>query len=194
MKKLALAVMISGTGSNLKAIIEAVKSGTLHADIRLVVSSRPEAKGIRYAKEAGIPLLIMQKSEYKNPQEADQKISEALKQAGVELVAMAGYMRKVTEPLLSAYPDKIINLHPALLPSFRGAHAIQEAFDFGVKVTGVTVHIINEEYDQGKIIAQEPLKVDPTWSIDELERHIHDLEHRLYPQVIESIAQGALSE
>ena len=103
---------------------------------------------------------------------------------------MAGYMRMVHAPLLASYPNRVVNLHPALLPSFRGAHAIQDAYDRGVKVTGVTVHFANEEYDKGPIIAQRALAVEEGWSVDELEEHIHAIEHELYPEVIGWLAAG----
>ena len=113
-----------------------------------------------------------------------------LREAGAEYVVMAGYMRKVHEPLLMLWPNRVVNLHPALLPSFQGAHGIQDAYDRGVKVTGVTVHFANAVYDQGPIIAQEPVRVEEGWSVDELEAAIHAVEHRLYPQVVELLAEG----
>lgn len=103
---------------------------------------------------------------------------------------MAGYMRMVHAPLLAAYPNRVVNLHPALLPSFRGAHAIADAYERGVKVTGVTVHFANEEYDKGPIIAQRALAVEEDWDVDELEAHIHEIEHELYPEVIGWLAAG----
>ena len=113
-----------------------------------------------------------------------------LKQHHVEYVVMAGYMRKVHDPILAAFPNCVLNIHPALLPSFKGAHAIQDAYDYGVKVTGVTVHFANSDYDSGSIIAQRALNVEEGWSVDELEAHIHEIEHELYPDVIEALAQG----
>ena len=103
---------------------------------------------------------------------------------------MAGYMRMVHAPLLASFPNRVVNLHPALLPSFKGAHAIQDAFDRGVKVTGVTVHFANEVYDQGPIIAQRALAVEEGWTVDDLEAHIHAIEHELYPEVISWLAAG----
>jgi phosphoribosylglycinamide formyltransferase-1 len=120
-------------------------------------------------------------------------IADTLKAAGVEYVVMAGYMRMVTDVLLEAYPNKILNLHPALLPSFKGAHAIQDAFDAGVKVTGVTVHFANAEYDKGPIIAQRAVSVRETDSVDSLEERIHEVEHEMYPQVLGWIADGRVS-
>ena len=121
---------------------------------------------------------------------ADEIIAAELKCANVDYVIMAGYMRMVHEPILAAYPNRVVNLHPALLPSFKGAHAIQDAYDYGVKVTGVTVHIADDKYDCGPIIAQEALVVDEDWSVEELEEHIHAIEHRLYPRTIQLLAEG----
>ena len=103
---------------------------------------------------------------------------------------MAGYMRKVHDPLLATFPNMIVNLHPALLPSFVGAHAIQDAFDYGVKVTGVTVHFANADYDRGPIIAQQAVPVQEGWTVDELEAAIHDVEHVLYPDTLQLLAEG----
>ena len=124
---------------------------------------------------------------------ADEIIATELRAHDVDYVIMAGYMRKVREPLLSAYPNRVINLHPALLPSFKGAHAIQDAYDYGVKVTGVTVHIADERYDCGPIIAQQALVVEEGWTVDELEEHIHAIEHVLYPDTIQLLAEGRVS-
>ena len=117
-------------------------------------------------------------------------IATELRRYGVDYVIMAGYMRMVHEPLLAAFPNRVVNLHPALLPSFKGAHAIQDAYDYGVKVTGVTVHFANDQYDCGPIIAQRALVVDEGWSVDELEEHIHQIEHELYPDTIQLLAEG----
>ena len=187
---LKIGVLLSGSGTNLQAIIDRIADGSLNARISLVVSSRPGVKGIERAEVAGLPLLVMEKSEYADPIAADEKIAAALKAAGCEYVIMAGYMRMVREPLLSAYPNRVVNLHPALLPSFTGAHAIQDAFDRGVKVTGVTVHFANEEYDRGPIIAQRALAVEEDWDVAMLEEHIHAIEHELYPEVIGWLAAG----
>ena len=119
-------------------------------------------------------------------------IASELKRMGVDYVVMAGYMRKVGMALLEAFPNRVLNIHPALLPSFRGAHAIQDAYDYGVKVTGVTVHLANFDYDRGPIIAQEPVAIQEGWSVNELEAAIHEVEHRLYPRVIQAIAEGRM--
>lgn len=187
---LKIGVLISGSGTNLQAIVDRIADGSLNAEVALVVSSRPGVRGIERAREAGLPVLVMEKSEYAEPEAADAKIASALKEAGCEYVIMAGYMRMVRKPLLDVYPGRIVNLHPALLPSFKGAHAIQDAFDYGVKVTGVTVHFADDKYDCGPIIAQRALPVEEGWDVDTLEEHIHAIEHELYPEVVGWLAAG----
>ena len=189
-KPLPIGVLVSGSGTNLQALIDRIADGSLDAQIVLVVSSRPDAFGIERAERAGIPTMVLSRADYADPLAADERIAQALRAAGAEYVVMAGYMRMVREPLLAAYPNRIVNLHPALLPSFRGAHAIQDAYDRGVKVTGVTVHFANAAYDQGPIIAQRALPVEEGWSVDELEAHIHAIEHELLPEVVGLLAAG----
>ena len=193
MQKLKIGVLISGSGTNLQSFIDEIAAGNLDAEIVLVVSSRPNAYGIQRAQAANIPVLVMSKDEYANPKAADAKIVSALQHAGAQYVFMAGYMRMVTSVMLNAFPNRVVNLHPALLPSFKGAHGIQEAFDAGVKYTGVTVHFANAEYDKGPIIAQEPVVVLEDDTVDTLEARIHEVEHRLYPATAQLIAQGRVS-
>lgn len=190
---LNIGVLISGSGSNLQSLIDHIQEGTLDARISLVVSSRPDAYGIERAKKAGIPVLVMNREAYVDAAAANKRIADALKEAGVQYVVMAGYMRMVTAEVLDAFPDRVVNLHPALLPSFKGAHAIQDAFDFGVKVTGVTVHFANADYDKGPIIAQRAVEVREGDTLDTLEARIHAVEHELYPHVVQLLAEGRVS-
>ena len=189
-KKLKLGVLISGSGTNLQAIIDRIAEGTLNATIELVVSSRPSAYGLKRAQAAGLQTLTLDKTIYEDPIQADMVIATELKQHNVDYVVMAGYMRMVHDPILLTFPNRVLNLHPALLPSFKGAHAIQDAYDYGVKVTGVTVHFADNRYDCGPIIAQRALPVEEGWTVDELDAHIHEIEHQLYPDVIELLAEG----
>ncbi len=189
-KSLKVAVLISGSGTNLQAIIDKSANNELDVEVCLVVSSRPDAYGIERAEAAGIPVMVMCKDDYKDALDANQRIVDACLQAGAEYLVMAGYMRMVLAPVLEAYPNKVVNLHPALLPSFKGAHAIQDAFDAGVKVTGVTVHFANEDYDKGPIIAQRAVNVEEGWSLDQLEEAIHAVEHELYPEALALLAAG----
>ena len=189
---LKIGVLLSGSGTNLQAIIDAVREDGLPVEVVQVVSSRPDAYGIERARKAGIPVTVLNRDVYADPEAADARIVEALRAAGAQYVVMAGYMRKVTPVMLNAFPDRVLNLHPALLPSFKGAHAIQEAFDAGVKVTGVTVHFANEDYDKGPIVAQRAVEVREDDTLETLEARIHEVEHELYPQVLRLVAEGRI--
>ena len=189
---LKIGVLLSGSGTNLQAIIDAAAEG-LPVEIVHVVSSRPDAFGIERAHRAGIPVTVLNRDVYADPVEADKRIAETLRYAHAEYVVMAGYMRKVTPVLLDAFPDRVLNLHPALLPSFKGAHAIQDAFDAGVKVTGITVHFANEDYDKGPIVAQRAVEVREDDTLETLEARIHEVEHVLYPEVLRLVAEGRVT-
>lgn len=193
MANLKIGVLLSGSGTNLQAIIDAIAHDALPVEIVHVVSSRPDAYGIERARAASIPVTVLNREVYADPQAADARIVEALRAAGAEYVVMAGYMRKLTPVVLDAFPDHVLNLHPALLPSFKGAHAIADAFNAGVKVTGVTVHFANEDYDKGPIVAQEPVRVGEGDTLETLEAHIHQVEHELYPRVMGWLAAGRVS-
>ena len=191
-EKLKVGVLLSGSGTNFQAIIDEAAAG-LPVEVVQVVSSRPDAYGIERARVAGIPVLVMNREAYADPDAADARIVETLQAAGAEYVVMAGYMRMVTPVMLNAFPNRVLNLHPALLPSFKGAHAIADAFAAGVKVTGVTVHFANEDYDKGPIVAQEPVRVLESDTEETLEARIHEVEHELYPRVLGWIAAGKVS-
>ncbi len=191
-EKLKVGVLLSGSGTNFQAIIDEAAAG-LPVEVVQVVSSRPDAYGIERARAAGIPVLVMNREAYADPDAADARIVETLQAAGAEYVVMAGYMRMVTPVMLKAFPNRVLNLHPALLPSFKGAHAISDAFAAGVKVTGVTVHFANEDYDKGPIVAQEPVRVLESDTEETLEARIHEVEHELYPRVLGWIAAGKVS-
>ena len=186
---LNIAVLVSGSGTNLQAILDQIDEG-LPVRVSCVISSRPDAYGIKRAEGAGIDVLVLDRAAYADPLAADSRIVAYAQEHGAEYVVMAGYMRMATNVLLNAFPNRVVNLHPALLPSFRGAHAIQDAFDAGVKVTGVTVHFANAEYDKGPIIAQRAIPVLEDDTVDSLEERIHKTEHALYPEVVGLIAQG----
>lgn len=189
---LKIGVLLSGSGTNLQAIVDAAAQG-LPVDIVKVISSRPDAYGIERARAAGIDVVALNRDVYADVEAADARIVDELRAAGADYVVMAGYMRKVTPVMLDAFPDRVLNLHPALLPSFKGAHAIQEAFDAGVKVTGITVHFANEDYDKGPIVAQRAVEVHEDDTLDTLEERIHEAEHALYPEVLRLLAEGRVS-
>lgn len=190
---LNIGVLLSGSGTNLQAIIDQIEAGNLNCRIVKVISSRPDAYGLKRAEDAGIPTLALNRDVYADPIAADELIVKEMREAGAEYIVMAGYMRMVREPLLDAFPDRVLNLHPALLPSFKGAHAIQDAFEFGAKVTGVTVHFANAEYDKGPIVAQRAVEIREDDTLDTLEERIHATEHVLYPEVLGWIAAGAVT-
>ena len=189
-KPIRLGVLISGSGTNLQAIIDRIAAGALDAEVAIVISSRPSAYGLKRAEAAGIQTMSLSKEVYADPITADEVIASTLVREKVDYVIMAGYMRMVHAPILRTFENRVVNLHPALLPSFKGAHAIQDAFDYGVKVTGVTVHFADDKYDCGPIIAQRALPVREDWDVDTLEAHIHEIEHELYPDTIQLLAEG----
>jgi phosphoribosylglycinamide formyltransferase-1 len=185
MGKLKIGVLISGSGTNLQQIIDDVASGDLDVDISVVISNNPEAKGLERARKANIPAVVCDHSKA-------ETIIDPLKRYDVELVVMAGYMRLLPVEILSAFPNKVMNLHPALLPSFPGAHGIADAFTHGVKVTGVTVHFANEVFDEGPIILQEPVRIEEKDTLETLEARIHAVEYKIYPKAIGLYAAGKL--
>ena len=187
-----LGILISGSGTNLQAIIDAIADGLLDAKIVLVISSRADAYGLKRAHEAGIGTMGLTKEVYRDQTAADELIAEEMFRAGADYIVMAGYMRMVTAPILDVFKDRVINIHPALLPAFPGAHGISDAFDAGVKVTGVTVHFANEKYDEGPIIAQQALNIREEDSLEDLEKRIHAIEHLIYPRTLQLIAEGRI--
>ena len=190
---LPIGVLISGSGTNLQAIIDAIANDGLNVEIVKVLSSRPDAYGLKRAAEAGIPTVALTREVYENAAAANALIAQQFKDAGAQYLVMAGYMRKIGPEVLAAFPDRVLNLHPALLPSFPGAHGIQDAFDAGVKVTGVTVHFTNEAYDKGPIIAQRAVRVREGESVEELEARIHEAEYEIYPWVLGHLAAGDIT-
>lgn len=193
MDNLKIGVLLSGSGTNLQAIIDEIVAGDLPVEIVHVMSSRPDAYGIERARAAGLSVTALNRDAYADPYAADERIVSEMRAAGAHCIVMAGYMRKLTPVVLDAFPDRVLNLHPALLPSFKGAHAIADAYEAGVKVTGVTVHLANEDYDKGPIVAQEPVRVEEGMTLEELESRIHAVEHKLYPRVLRAIAEGRVS-
>lgn len=182
-----IAVFASGNGTNLQAIIDAVRRGELAASIELVVCDRLGAYCLTRAREAGIPYFMFYPRKYPSKAAYEELILHQLTEAGVEYIVLAGYMRIIGLTLLNAYPQRIINIHPSLLPSFPGRDAIGQALDAGVPLTGVTIHYVDEGIDTGPTIAQRPVFIDPGESRESLEQKIHAVEHELYPQVLQEI-------
>ena len=187
MKKIA--VFASGSGSNFQAIVDAVADGRLEADIALLVCDRPGAKVIERAERANVPTFVFSAKDYESKAAFESEIAEKLKAIGVDWIVLAGYMRLIGETLLSIYEGKIVNIHPSLLPAFPGKNAVQQALDAKVKVTGVTIHYVDEGMDTGPIIAQQAVTVDETDDHDCLLKKIQAIEHQLYPKTIAKLLE-----
>lgn len=184
-----LAVFASGSGSNFEAIAKAIENGELDADISLVVCDRPGAKVEKRAEAFGIPVLSFYPKSYESKADFETFILQQLNEAGVEWIMLAGYMRLIGPTLLEGFEGRIVNIHPSLLPSFPGKDAIGQAFEAGVKLTGVTVHFVDEGMDTGRIIEQDYVRIDDNDTKDDLGRKIQAVEHVLYPAVIRSLLQ-----
>lgn len=174
------AVFASGTGTNFDALVAAQKEGKLQAEIVCLMADQPNAKALDKAKNYEIKAQYFNPKSYANKAEFEKDLIQWLKSQEIELIILSGYMRIVGPTLLEAFPNRIVNLHPALLPNFPGAHAILDAYQAGVNQTGVTVHYIDEGIDTGPIIIQEPVDIDPSWSLDELEQAVHAKEYDLF--------------
>lgn len=190
--KLKLGVLISGSGSNLQAIMDACAEGRLSAEVVCVVSDKEAAYGLERARKAHVPAVWVDRAAYSTMREYNRAVLEALKGYQADTVAMAGYMRLLGAEVLDAYPMRVLNIHPALLPSFAGAGGIHDAWEHGVKITGVTVHFANEVFDEGPIIAQEAIRIEEDDTVATLEEKIHSVEHRIYPQALQWLAEGRL--
>jgi len=187
-----LGVLISGRGSNLRSIIEATQSGLLQAEIVTVISNRPKAEGLLHAEKAGIPRAVIPHGHYTDRETFEGAVVAHLRDSGADTIALAGFDRIVTGTLLRAFPDRVVNIHPALLPAFKGLHAQKQALDHGNKITGVTVHFVDEEMDHGPIIAQAAVAIEDDDTEATLAARILAEEHRLYPQVLQAMACGEL--
>ncbi len=187
---LALGVLLSGSGSNLQALVDEIDAGRLAARVAVVVSNTDEAYGLTRARSRGIPSFVVAPAGFPSRAAFDAHVAEILRAHGVELVILAGFMRLVTPVLLAAFPDRVLNIHPALLPAFPGMHAERDALAYGVRVTGVTVHFVDEQADHGPILAQAAVPVLPGDTEATLHARIQRQEHRLYPRAVQLIAEG----
>ena len=185
-----IAILISGRGSNMQAILDAIASGALDATVAVVVSNRASAEGLSKARQAGVETLVLPASGYATRDDYDRAIADALLARGVRLVCLAGFMRLVGAPLLDAFPDRILNIHPSLLPSFPGLDAQQQALDYGVRVSGATVHLVTHELDGGPIVLQATVPVFDDDTVGKLAARILGEEHRIYPEAIKVILDG----
>ncbi len=181
-----LAVFASGNGSNFEAIVRACQSGRIRGEVVLLVCDKPQAYVLRRAKEYDIESFLFNPKDYASKSEYEHEIVALLDDHKVDLVCLAGYMRLLSEVMLSSYGGRIINIHPSLLPAFKGARAIEQAFEYGVKIYGVTIHFVEEAMDGGEIISQQAFPYEGN-DFDELERMIHALEHELYINTINKL-------
>lgn len=189
-KKLQLGVLASGSGTNLQSIIDACESGAIDARVCVVVSDKEDAKALDRARNHDIPAFCFNRKSFASKKEFEASILEKFGEHGTELVCLAGYMRIVGGTLLQPYAGKMINIHPALLPAFPGLDGQRQAWEYGVKVAGCTVHFVDDKMDNGPIIGQIAVEVQENDTVDTLQKRILKQEHKLYPRCIQLIAEG----
>lgn len=187
-----IAVFASGKGTNFSAIIRAVKRGVIKASLSLLICDNPAAGAINRAKRAGIKVALVKRGDFSNKQEFEAKIIQHLEENKIDLIVLAGFMRLISSEFVNKYAGRILNIHPSLLPSFKGTEAIKDAFDYGLKVAGVTVHFVDDKMDHGPIILQEAVKITENDTPELLENKIHKVEHKLYPEAIKLLLEGKL--
>lgn len=187
-----IAILASGNGTNAQAIIDRVRAGILSVEIACVISNHAHARVLARAREAGLDARIFERSAFNSRQELDAAIVACLKEYGCDLVVLAGYMLIIGPQFINAYQNRILNIHPSLLPAFAGTSGIADAYNYGVRLTGVSVHFVAQEVDAGPLIIQAAIPVRQNEAIEELESRIHAVEHRIYPQAIQWLAEGRL--
>ena len=190
MSRFRIGMLISGSGTNLQSIIDHLHNGPQGIEVAAVISDKAGAYGLKRAEKAGIPTVVLRPRDYAERVEHDWAVADALEHYGVDLVVLAGYMRVVTPAFLDRFPYKVVNLHPSLLPAFPGDSAIADALAYGARVTGVTVHFVDEGVDTGPVILQEALDIEYNDTVESLAARVHEVEHRLLPRAIELIAAG----
>ncbi|MGH7768965.1 MAG: phosphoribosylglycinamide formyltransferase [Candidatus Binatia bacterium] len=191
-RQVPLGVLISGSGTNLQAIIDAIEAKRLDAAIRVVISNRESAQGLVRAKNHGIPTAVVEHKQFSRRETYDEALVAILRERGVELVVLAGFMRLLSPVLIKAYSNRIMNIHPSLLPAFPGLHGQKQAADYGARLAGCTVHFVDEECDQGPIIIQAAVPVHPDDTDESLSARILKQEHRIYPRAIQLYSEGRL--
>jgi phosphoribosylglycinamide formyltransferase-1 len=185
-----IGVLISGRGSNLQAIIDAIRDGRLDARLAIVISNRSDAYGLERAREAGVDTLVRDHKAWPSREAYEAVLVEDLRARNVDLVCLAGFMRLLGATFVSAFPNRILNIHPALLPSFPGLHAQRQAIEHGVKISGATVHLVDTNLDAGPIVMQAVVPVSDDDTEDSLSARILEAEHRIYPEAIQKILNG----
>jgi phosphoribosylglycinamide formyltransferase-1 len=191
-EKIGIGVLVSGSGSNLQSLIDHIESGTLDSEIKVVVSNNPDAYALERCRRHHLHSVVVDHRQFDSREGFDHRVIEVLESAGVELVVMAGFMRILSPAFFRAFPMRIMNIHPALLPSFPGTHVQQKAVEYGVKFSGCTVHFAEEGVDSGPIIIQAVVPVCADDTADTLAARILKEEHRIYPQAIQYYAEGRI--
>ncbi|MCD4669936.1 MAG: phosphoribosylglycinamide formyltransferase [Actinomycetia bacterium] len=187
-----IAVFASGFGSNLQALIDFNKKCGLGGDISLVFSNNGDAFALKRAEKHNIEAVYIDPGEYSNREEFERDILKVMDEYKIDLIVLAGYMFLLTPFLINTYKNRILNIHPALLPSFKGVHGIKDAYDHGVRISGVTVHFVDEELDNGPIIMQAPVYMDRKDSLEQFEEKIHEVEYKIYPRAVKLFCQDRL--
>jgi len=182
-----IAVMASGKGSNLQVILQAIGQGECAARVAVVIVNKADAGALQIAKDAGVPHYFIDPQAYQSREAYDMACAEVIRRAGCKLIVLAGYMRILSPAFIQAFPERIINIHPSLLPAFKGADAVGDALQYGVKVSGCTVHMVNEELDSGRILMQACVPVQDDDTRDTLHQRIQEQEHVLYPKAIDML-------
>lgn len=185
MNRYRIAVFASGRGSNFQAIVDAIKQGSIQAELALLVCDRPGAPVVAKAEQAGVPVFAFCPKDYRSRADYEAILVQELKQQEIDLVVLAGYMRLLTHTLIDSFYGRVINIHPSLLPAFPGMNGIRDALEYGVKWTGVTVHYVDGGMDTGPIIAQKAIEIRENDTEETLAERIHQVEHKLLPWVIE---------
>ena len=188
MRRVATAVLISGHGSNLQAILDAAQSADYPAEIKLVMSNKADAFGLTRAQQAGVATLVVSHRDFADRETFDRAMDAALKAAGIELVVMAGFMRVLSDWFVRAWQGKLINIHPSLLPAYKGLDTHRRVLEAGEKRHGATVHWVIAELDAGEVIVQEAIDVLPGETAETLAERVHAVEHRIYPQAVRQVA------
>lgn len=186
-----VAVLASGAGTNLQALLDRVH-GSDGIEVTAVASDKPSAPALERARAAGVPVAVFAAAEFGSRSERDQAIATWLGERGVELVVLAGYMQLLSPEFLEQFRGRVINVHPALLPAFPGLHAVEQALAYGVKVFGVTVHLVDQGMDTGPVILQRAVEIDDAASVEQVMAHLQPIEHELLPEAVRLIAAGAV--
>jgi phosphoribosylglycinamide formyltransferase-1 len=192
LKNKKIAVFASGKGSNFAALAGAVKNGSLKADLALLVCDNPQAAVLDKAKRAGVKSVLVERRNFSSTEAFEREIIAHIRKEKVDVIVLAGFMRLLSPSFVREFKNRILNIHPALLPSFKGGHGIQDAFDYGAKTTGVTVHFVDEEMDHGPIILQQTVPIRKTDTLETLEKRMHAVEHHLYPKAVKLFIEGKL--